>query len=171
MKRKGFTLVELMLAVSVFSIFAFFMFKMFFDEQKFFMALHRQIDLQYNANTALEYIGGALRNNAGLAVNDTNYNIYYTDTTKSKVLIDLSGTLNTGEINLFRGDNTLKDNSQNTICRNVEEVLIEPYRVFTNDSLEKNAAGDIMKVTVILSSGSGSRRVDYPAETYINIKK
>lgn len=167
MKKKGFNLVELMIAVSIFTIFTLFMYRFFFDEQKFFMTLHRQIDLQYNANTALEYLGGAVRNNVKLAFREdtvyegSKYRIWYTDNTRSTVLFDMTGSGSSGEMKLNSGDKTLKDSQDNTLCRNIDTVEIG----------FDTASNDIINITVKLSSGSGSRKVDYTAKTSINIKK
>lgn len=169
MKNKGFTLVELMLTVSVFSIFTFFMYRTFFDEQKFFVSLHRQIDLQYNANTALEYICGALRNNVGLFFDVNNDKIVYSD--DKNVLMDFSGTIKNGEINLYLEDKTLKDKVRNTLCRNVESVEVTPIVIASDGTEVKDINGDIIMVTVNLASGSGSRRAEHTVKTYINIAK
>lgn len=169
MKNKGFTLVELMLTVSAFSIFAFFMYRNFFDEQRFFMTLHRQIDLQYNGSTALEYISGGIRNDIGLSFDANNDGIIYAD--DDTLLMDFSGTLKTGEINFYSEDRSLKDKANNTLCRNVENVEVIPLVINPDGTEVKDLNGDIIKVVVSLASGSGSRRVEYTAKTYINIAK
>lgn len=95
MKKKGLTLVELMIALTIFSIFSVFMYRFFSDEQKSLIAKHRQLDMHYNALLVMDHIESSVRNNSTIPV--LNYN------SSSKVFMDSQG---------------------NTISRGVESISV-----------------------------------------------
>lgn len=89
MKRKGLTLVELMIALTIFSIFSVFMYRFFSDEQKSLISKHRQLDMHYNALLVMDYIEGSIRNSPTIPT--LNYS------SSNKTLMDSQGnTISSG---------------------------------------------------------------------------
>ncbi|AGY76859.1 PilW family protein [Clostridium autoethanogenum] len=62
MKKRGFTLVELMITLAIFSIFSVYLYQTFFSEIKQSFNFKNNIDIQYNANKALNMITDEIRN-------------------------------------------------------------------------------------------------------------
>jgi prepilin-type N-terminal cleavage/methylation domain-containing protein len=153
MKKKGFTLIELMIAVAIFSIFIIYVYNSFSREQKFFIFTQRAIDLQYDRNTALSYLSEALRNNANMEFSPQNDKIIFSDTAHTKELINLTGNSTNGDINFSSARKSLIDSAGNTLCSNIEEVTLAP------DNVNK----EIITIKVRQSSGS--------AQTTVNLRK
>ncbi|WP_416175898.1 PilW family protein [Clostridium sp.] len=64
MKKKGFTLIELMIAISIFSVFSIFLYNMFSVQVKESFNFKENINTQYNLNKAMTMITASLRENS-----------------------------------------------------------------------------------------------------------
>jgi prepilin-type N-terminal cleavage/methylation domain-containing protein len=64
MKKKGFTLIELMIAISIFSVFSIFLYDMFSVQVKESFNFKDNINTQYNLNKAMTMITASLRENS-----------------------------------------------------------------------------------------------------------
>ncbi|MBA5849989.1 prepilin-type N-terminal cleavage/methylation domain-containing protein [Clostridium sp. cel8] len=64
MKEKGFTLIELMIAISIFSVFSIFLYNMFSVQVKESFNFKDNINTQYNLNKAMTMITASLRENS-----------------------------------------------------------------------------------------------------------
>jgi len=162
MRKKGFTLMELMLAVSIFSIFTIFMIKFFFDEYESYVRLQNQLDLQYSANTAVDYIVQCIRNNPDITFLDEDYQVFISRTAGRK-LMDISGSGGAYDAELYYDaqDKALKSKQGHVICENIEEIILEP------DSSDDS----VINVKVSLSAGEGDKRARYDVFTSVNILK
>ncbi|AZV55568.1 type II secretion system protein [Clostridium sp. AWRP] len=69
MKKRGFTLVELMITLAIFSIFSVYLYQTFFSQIRQSFNFKNNIDIQYNANKALNMLTDEIRNYD--SVNDT----------------------------------------------------------------------------------------------------
>ena len=69
MKKRGFTLVELMITLAIFSIFSVYLYQTFFSEIRQSFNFKNNIDIQYNTNKALNMLTDQIRNYS--STNDT----------------------------------------------------------------------------------------------------
>lgn len=162
MKKKGFTLIELMLAVSIFGVFTIFMLKFFFDEYRSYVRLQNQLDLQYNAGTAVDYIVHCIRNNPDLIFQDEDYQVVISRSSGRK-LIDISdnGGVYDSELYYDARHKALKNKQGHVLCKNIESIILEP------DSSDDS----VINVKVFLSAGEGNRKAQYDIFTSVNILK
>ena len=63
MKKKGFTLIELMITLALFSLFAGFLYNAYFTQIKENNSFNSKIDLKYNGDKAMNLITDELRSN------------------------------------------------------------------------------------------------------------
>jgi prepilin-type N-terminal cleavage/methylation domain-containing protein len=163
MKNKGFTLLELMIALSIFAAFSVFMYRFFGDAQRSVIAKHRMLDMQYNGAAALNYVENVIRNNSGIGCDSTEKRLY--SGSVDNVLMDYSGSPDYPGINakLFydRASHALKDSSGNTLCSYIDDISV---------TIE-GGSDELIGVTVKLSYGSGPRQIGYEARTVINTGK
>jgi len=163
MKKKGFTLVELMIALSIFAILLGSVYKAFFSEMKELRQMTDKNNLQYNAKTCIEYITRELRGKKDysqgieLESNDTLIKSYITKNNieTSTVLVDVSGN-NKGLVNLNRSTKKLIDNDGRILCNGINNI-----------SLRKDSSGDVILITIELQSGTEG----YSVTTGINISR
>jgi prepilin-type N-terminal cleavage/methylation domain-containing protein len=161
MKKKGLTLIELMIALTIFSTFSVFMYRFFGDEQKSIIAKHRQLDMHYSALLVMDNIESILRNNPTLYYYPSN-KLVYKDSSRSVVLINvIAGDSTAAELKFDSFSNSLKDRDGNTISRGIESITISP------DPIDSN----LMIVEVKMFYGSGARELRYNIKNTINIKK
>lgn len=159
MKKKGFTLLEIMIALTIFSTFSVFMYRFFADEQKSIIAKHRQMDMHYSALMVMDYIESTIRNNPGLLYDS---NVVYKDSTKAYGLINVTGTNSPVSDYYFESTTkSFKDKGGNTISQGIESISISV------DSLDMN----LINVEITMSYGSGARELRYNLKNTINIKR
>jgi len=163
MKKRGFTLVELMIALSIFAILIGSVYKVYFSEMKELRQITDKNNLQYNAKSCIEYITKELRNkydySQGITLegNGTLIKSYITvnNVETSTVLVDVSGS-SKGLVNLNKTTKKLTDNKGRTLCNGVNNIL-----------LSKDSSGNLIIVTIDLQSGNES----YSVTTGVNISK
>lgn len=61
MKKKGFTLIELMITLAVFAIFSIYLYQTFFSQVRQSFSFNNNIDIQYNVNKALNMLTDNIR--------------------------------------------------------------------------------------------------------------
>jgi len=147
MKKRGFTLVELMITLAIFSIFSVYLYQTFFSQIKQSFNFKNNIDIQYNTNKALNMLTDQIRNYS--STNDTKTltssdgnNILKLGSKDKDGKIEVSSVSNAGAankdiINLIlnptesnvpssniyydRKSKTLQDNDENK-CFNIDSV-------------------------------------------------
>lgn len=154
MKKKGFTLLELMISLAVFSIFAGFMYRSFYEEIRATKTVNNRSDLQYNAGKAIELISTEVRNGGTITLNGNK--VVGTVPAIATTLVDLSGTGTGSDINLDTIGKSLKDNQGRILCKNIDSVQISTTGV----------NGVMLNITANLSEGQES----YKVVTAINLK-
>jgi len=163
MKKKGFTLVELMIALSIFAILMGSVYKAYFSELKELRQIADKNNLQYNAKSCIEYITRELRNKKDysqgvtLEGNGTLIKSYITvnNVETSTILVDVSGS-SKGLVNLNKATKKLTDDKGRILCNGVNNI-----------SLSKDASGNMIIITIDLQSGNES----YSITTGINLSK
>ena len=163
MKKRGFTLVELMIALSIFAILIGSVYKAFFSEMKELRQMTDKNNLQYNAKSCIEYITRELRSkkdySQGIEL-EQNGALITSYITKNKietgtVLVDVSGNKR-GLVNLNKATKKLVDKSGRILCNGVNNI-----------SLSKDSSGNVILITIELQSGNEN----YSVTTGINISK
>lgn len=160
MKRKGFSLTELMIALAIFSIISLFLYQTFFSQIRQSFSFNYNIDIQRNVNRALEMLTDEIRNNSY-----TNITIELTGTggttqvkSGGNIIIDLSSSA-LGNVNYNSANKTLSDKQSNE-CTNIDSIQIIQGNVSNNEN-------DLILITVSASEG----RTQITSSTAVNIKK
>lgn len=174
MKRKGFTLVEVMITLAIFAIFSLYLYQTFFSQIRQAFGFNNNIDYQVEANKALNMITDEIRNYSytnitfensdGLGVTQV---LSDANTSNDHLIIDLnSSTLNHDiDYNSSKEVLSLNDtsNPQNITniakCSNVKSIFI------TVGDASKNEGGLII-ITVTVGGST-----DITESTAINIKR
>ncbi|WP_368490367.1 PilW family protein [Clostridium sp. BJN0013] len=177
MKKKGFTLIELMIALSIFVIFSIYLYKTFFSQIKQSFNFNNNIDVQYNVNKALNMLTDEIRsynctNDTKIFKSSDSNNSFFVncgngdseegniDTSNSRDTIDLlsnspeSGSPPPSDIQYNRKSKTLylKNDNQNK-CFNIDSVFF----------LYENGL-----ITVTVSASRGDVHIE--RSTAINLK-
>jgi prepilin-type N-terminal cleavage/methylation domain-containing protein len=135
MKKKGFTLVELMIALSIFSIFLGFVYKVYFEEVHSLKSMGARSEIQYNANTAMELIAKQIRNNT--QVNTFIENGKCTQLkSNGTVLIDVSGNRTNSNLYYDSTTDTLRDMADTVLCTDIAGVKIDAYGSYIEITLD-----------------------------------
>lgn len=158
MRKKGFTLVELMMALGIFMTFSIFMYRFFADEQKSLIAKNLQLDMYYNGAAALNYMESMVRKNPHLDYDDTD-DIFYEDATEVKAVFDPMGSGTNAELYVDKASRALKDSDNNTLCSYIDSI---------NLTLQDNG---LIAIDIELSCGSGWGKLQHSVKTTINIEK
>ncbi|MFA9396693.1 MAG: type II secretion system protein J [Clostridiaceae bacterium] len=102
MKKRGFTLLELMIALGIFMLFSVYMFQAFNLQTRQTFRFNNNIELQYNVNKAMNMITDDLRNNLSQNLTDVTF-----DST-NQTLTDSDGIVCNYiiNINIVKGDSS-----------------------------------------------------------------
>jgi len=95
MKKKGFTLIELMITLTIFAIFSVYLYQTFFSQIRQSFSLNNNIDVQYNVNKALNMLTDNIRSYS--STNDTKV-LKSSDGSKS-ISINQNGEIQVNSIN------------------------------------------------------------------------
>ena len=157
MKKRGFTLIELMITLAIFSLFVGFLYSAYFTQIRENNSFNSRIDLKYNGDKAMNLITDELRSNAYfiLAIDSTG-NVTRITTTDHKMLIDLTGGTDLFNLKLTP-QNTLVDNSNSNpviLCKGITSIII-------------NYNEDLIFITIYLKS----KNDEYTVTSAVNIKK
>lgn len=160
MKKKGFTLIELMIALTIFTIFSAYLYQTFFSQIKQSLSFSNNIDIQYNANKALNMITDEIRNYS--FTNITFQSSGGTGATQilsnGKVIIDLSSNSSNPDIYYNSSTKILSDNSGNQ-CSNIDSVSLS----------QGTLSGENELILITVSASEGSTQIT--TSTAVNIKR
>ncbi|MBV7275757.1 type II secretion system protein J [Clostridium thailandense] len=154
MKKKGFTLVELMIALATFAILSLYLYQTFFSQIKLNFSFNDNIDLQYNINKALNILTDEIRNYSFTDISINGDQI----SSGGKVIVNLnSGGLN-NDVDYDRANKILNLNDANGVniskCTNI-------------DSINMASEGEIIVITVSASQG----KLKITSSTAVNVKR
>lgn len=136
MKKKGFTLIGLMLALAIFTLVMTFLYTTFFSQIRSYNSTNDENHIQYNARNAMELIVDEVRG-ADSNISVTNNSI----SANGSTLIG-TNTMN-ADLNFNSASGTLTDKDGNVLCRQISGLS------FRTDSV--NAS--VIVITIDLSSG------------------
>lgn len=131
MKRKGFTLVELMITLAIFTIFSFYLYQTFFYQIRQSFGFNSNIDAQTDANKVLNSITDVIRNNNIQKPDELGTQILDNNTTDS--IIDYNK--NSKVLSLNYKDSEGKD--VHTIYNNIEVEITAVQYIKDNDGNDK----------------------------------
>lgn len=155
MKKKGFTLIELMIAIAIFTIFSMYLYQVFFSQIRQSFNFNNNIDIQRNANKALNMLTDEIRDYSFSDIKPGTQVL-----SNDKVIIDLSGnTTSNADIYYNSANKVLSDNNGNQ-CSNIDSVKISQGASSDNE-------GDLILITVSASEGT----TQIKSFTAVNIKK
>jgi prepilin-type N-terminal cleavage/methylation domain-containing protein len=165
MKRKGFSLTELMIALAIFSIISLFLYQTFFSQIRQSFNFNYNIDIQRNVNKALEILTDEIRNNS------------YTDVTfeesGGKVTKVLSKDRITKVVNTIIDLNS--SGSGNVNYNNVNKTLSDKYgnESFNIDSIliTRGVSGDNENDLILITVSASEGRAQITSSTAVNIEK
>lgn len=164
MMKKGFTLLELMITLAIFSIFSGYLYKIYFNQIKLFSSINNRNDFQYEAKTGEYYISREIRNN----INDITYdsiNKLIKKTSSGTILVnasgDVSNSVNMGNINFDATNHTFLSKSGDILCRYVNSISI------THGNTNNGYNADILLIDIQFSNGKDN----YSISTGINTTK
>jgi len=166
MKKKGFTLIEMMIALAIFSLFVGFLYNAYFSQIKENISFNNRLDLKYNGDKAINLITDELRSNTKLNFvigSDGNINqITTTDSEmKIKILIDLNSSASTSALKFITSQNTLVDGSNSVVlCKEISSISIKPGSPSQNET-------DLLIITIDLKLKNDL----YTVTSAVNINK
>jgi prepilin-type N-terminal cleavage/methylation domain-containing protein len=165
MKRKGFSLTELMIALAVFSIISIFLYQTFFSQIRQAFNFNYNIDIQRNVNKALEMLTDEIRNSSYTDVTFEESGGKVTEVlSKDRItkvvstIIDLNSS-GSGNVNYNSVNKILSDKYGNE-CFNIDSVVITRGGAGNNEN-------DLILITVSASEG----RTQITSSTAVNIEK
>jgi prepilin-type N-terminal cleavage/methylation domain-containing protein len=163
MKKKGFTLIEMMMALSIFSLFVGFLYNAYFTQIKENNSFNTRLDLKYNGNKAMNLITNELRSNINVNfTSGSNGNVNQITTTDGNMLIDLIGGTELSNLT-FTSQNTLVDNSNSNpvvLCKGITSIKMEFGSAAKNE-------GELIIITIDLQLKNDR----YTVTTAVNINK
>ena len=168
MKKKGFTLIEMMIALAIFSLFMGFLYNAYFSQIKENNSFNTRLDLKYNGDKAMNLITDELRSNNNFnytyeSGSTVNINKITTLTANTLInLIDLTGGTEVSNLTLTP-QNTLVDNSNSNnviLCKGIASINIQPGSLAQNE-------GDLLIITINLQL----KNDQYTVTSAVNINK
>ncbi|KZL93390.1 PulJ/GspJ family protein [Clostridium magnum] len=160
MKKKGFTLIELMITIAVFSVFSMYLYQVFFSQIRESFSFNNNINVQYNANKALNMLTDEIRNysftnlifqgSSSIGVTQVSSN--------GKVLIDLNSSTSNPDIYYNSLSKSLSDNNGNQ-CFNINSIQL--VKGTSNDENEL--------ILIVVSASKGKTQIT--SSTAVNIKR
>ena len=156
MKKKGFTLLELMIAISIFAIVSGFIYKTFFSQIKQSVGFNNNIDIQYNVNKALNLLSAKLRNSNNITLSGSPTSQVLSG---SRVIIDLSSNSSAPDIYYDALNRKLIDKDAGTV-NNIITIEI-------SQGISANKEIELIFITVSAVEGS----TQFTSSTAINIRR
>lgn len=146
MKKKGFTLIELMITFALFSLFVGFLYKAFFTQIRENNSFNTRIDLKYNGDKAMNLIINELRSNVNVKfIKGSTGEVNQITTSDGKMLFDLIGGAEVSNLTLT-SENNLIDNSGSSplvLCKSIASIKMEVGNIAKNE-------GDLIIITIDL---------------------
>lgn len=163
MKKQGFTLIELMITLALFSLFVGFLYNAYFTQIKENSSFNTRIDLKHNGDKAMNLITNELRNNVNFNfIIGLDGNINGITTTDGDMLINLTSSIEPSNLTLT-SNNTLIDNSNLNpviLCKRITSIKMKFGSVAENEE-------DLIIITIDLQW----RNDRYTVTTAVNINK
>ena len=158
MKKKGFTLIEMMIALAIFSLFVGFLYNAYFSQIKENNSFNNRLDLKYNGDKAMGLITDELRSN----VITPSTGAFTQIISNGNVLIDLTGSVSTSDLQLT-SQNTLVDKSSSNpviLCKGITSIKMQFGDVAQNE-------GDLIIITINLQI----KNDQYTVTSAVNISR
>ena len=158
MKKKGFTLIEIMITLAIFSLFVGFLYNAYFTQIRENNSFNSRLDLKYNGDKAMDLITKELRS---IVIPVSTGRIFKVKS-GADVLIDLTLSTDPAKLKLT-SQNTLIDNSgsnQVVLCQGITRIIMEFGDAIKNEE-------ELIIITIDLQSKNDS----YTVRTAVNISK
>ncbi|MBC8062740.1 MAG: prepilin-type N-terminal cleavage/methylation domain-containing protein [Clostridiaceae bacterium] len=159
MKKKGFTLIEMMIALAIFSLFVGFLYKAYFSQIKENKSFIDRLDLKYNGDKAMGLITDELRSNViqpdiDIITSPSTGNITQIKSNPIN-LIDLTGTFSNSDLQLTSQNTLVSNPSLNNVvqCKGIKSITMK-YNV------------NLILITIELKS----KNDEYTVTSAVNIK-
>ena len=162
MKKKGFTLIEMMMTLAIFSIFAVFLYQAYFSQIKENNSFNTRLDLKYNGDKAMNLITEELRSGTGFkTIKDSDGNISKITSGDDTMLIDLKGDSMSSHLTLKADGNSasLIDSNSVVLCKGINSINIQSGNLAQNE-------GDLLIITITLQFKNNQ----YTVTSAVNIK-
>jgi prepilin-type N-terminal cleavage/methylation domain-containing protein len=171
MKRKGFTLIEVMIALGIFVLFSGYMYRTFFNQIRLYSSVNNKNHTQYSGRNAINIITDVIRKSdkivkhvPTIVVKEPNLpngsveKIIAPDGTgKNRLLIDMNEDDSyVGDVNYSYIDKTLTDADDNVLCSEISSLIMR-YDELTG----------VITINAEITSGKET----YELVTGINIKE
>lgn len=157
MKKKGFTLIEVMIALGIFSIISVYLYQAYFTQLKQSLNFNNNVDIQQSANKALNMLTDEIRNYSGSNATLTTSSRQVKNST-SKVIIDLNENAPSTDINYNPSTKIITDKDGNQ-CSNIASIQINQGTAVSEN--------DLIIISVTASKGN----VQYTTSTAVNFDK
>lgn len=179
MKKKGFTLVELMMTLAVFTIFSIYLYQTFFLQIRQSFEFKDNIDIQYDANKALNMIADQIRSCD--SINDTKI----LRASDGKTIISLGPKDKNGQIqvsvskgNFLNDGDTVEliknqpelDLPLSDVQYNIKEKMLKDDnedKCYNIDKVDFSYENGLVNVTVSASEG----KLNIKMSTAVNVQK
>lgn len=159
MKNKGFTLIELSIALGLFAILSIFLFRAFSTQIKEASDYNKYVDIQSNVNNALSVITNEIRNNTNISLNSAEGAPAAQVFSNEKTIIDLVSDSSSPDIYYDRSNQILYANSGNHYT-NIYSIKIVQGTLSDNEN-------ELIEITVTGIEGS----IQFTSTTAVNIRK
>ncbi|WP_163193435.1 PulJ/GspJ family protein [Clostridium thermarum] len=156
MKKKGLTLIELMIALSMFSIISLFMYRTFFTQIRQAAEYNHNIDLLYNANKALNMLTDKIRSSSGITLSG---NPVAQVLSNGVVVIDLTSNTTSPDIYFNSGKKELV-NADGRTCSYIDSVVI-------SQGTSPDKEDELIYITVSAVKGNS----EFSSSTAVNIRR
>lgn len=157
MKKKGFTLIEVMIALGIFSIISVYLYQAYFTQLKQSLNFNNNVDIQQSANKALNMLTDEIRNYSGSNATLTISSGQVKNST-SKVIIDLNQNAPSTDINYNPSTKIITDKDGNQ-CSNIASIQINLGTAVSENNL------------IIISVTASKGNVQYTTSTAVNFDK
>ena len=158
MRKKGFTLIELMIAMSIFAIISVYLYQAYFTQIKQSLNFNNNVDIQQSANKALNMLTDEIRNYSGSNTTLTVSSKQVILNSTSKVIIDLNQDAPSTDINFNPSTKILTDKNGDQ-CQNIYSIQINQGTAVNENEL------------IIISVTASKGNVQYTTSTAVNLKK
>lgn len=159
MKKKGFTLIELSIALGLFTILSVFLFRAFSTQVREASAFNKYVDIQCNVNNALSTLTNEIRNNTNISLDTTEGSPAVQVLSNGKAIIDLASDSSSPDIYYDSKNKILYDKSGNHYSY-INSINIVQGTMSDNEN-------ELIKITVTGIEGN----VQFTSSTAINIRR
>lgn len=158
MKRKGYTLIELMITLAILSILSLFLYQTFFSQIRKSFSFKNNIDIQRNINEAVSMLTDEIRNYSFTNITVMSSGGSTQVFSDGRVIIDLSSNSSAPDIYYDSANKTLRDKNGNH-CFDIDSIQI-------NRGVN---SGENELILITVSASHGNEQIT--TSTAVNIKK